>query len=58
MATFESFPATTSQNAYAYRTRFGDDEDMTLDPEDDELASKSKLSYPGETIAFAQMFMR
>ena len=64
MFTFASFPVSHNADSYAYdKPRHPDIEEdgedyMNLDFEEEDLASGSKLTYPGESITSAQAFMR
>ncbi|KAJ3536252.1 hypothetical protein NM688_g6864 [Phlebia brevispora] len=64
MFSFASFPVSRNEGAYEYgSTRHPEveeeDEDyMDLDFEEEDLASGSKLTYPGESITSSHAFMR
>ena len=64
MVTFASFPTPRTDSAHGYdRPRYSntgedDDNDMNEEFQDEDFASGSKLTCPGETITSSHAFMR
>lgn len=62
MFTFASFPISKNEDPYNYdRSKHPEVEEedyMNLDFDEEDFASGSKLTYPGEAITSAHAFMR